>query len=146
MLNNIKTHFFIGFSTTKLYNNNVGKQINHNAYKQTYPTIPTLHNAWYVICPLTNESPWGGISCLYITIHHNTIPHWEWTINGKSSHINRLVSNHNASIIPMGHKNPPHWEQTTHCGMSLYGQMKICGEDNYVPKNDTSQNNTINLK
>ena len=46
----------------------------------------------------------------------------------------------------MGHKNPPHWEQTIHCGMSLHEPMKVRGEDNYVPKNDTLQNNAINLK
>ena len=40
MLKNIKTYFFIGFSPTTLYNNNVGKQIKHNAYKQTYPHTP----------------------------------------------------------------------------------------------------------
>lgn len=40
MLKNIKTYFFIGFSPTILYNSNVGKQINHNAYKQTYHHTP----------------------------------------------------------------------------------------------------------
>lgn len=40
---NIKTHFFfIGFSTTTLYNNNVGKQIKHNAYNTYHHN--TIHN------------------------------------------------------------------------------------------------------
>lgn len=71
MLKNIKTYFFIGFSPTILYNNDVGKQINHNAYKQTYPHTPQ-HIMWDMYpYPLTDESPWGGFSC-----PHNTMTQW----------------------------------------------------------------------